>query len=174
MRGLDGKRIIVTGAASGIGRAIARRLGEEGAVVGVFDINGPGAEEVANGIKADNGMAHAHEVDVTSYEAVKAGVEAFEAEAGPVDGLVNNAGWDLAEPFLDSEPETWEKVIGINLYGPIQFDEGPGTPIAAVMSWMQYKEVADAAGIDLVKSTFAGDASLLAWAPLGSGASAPG
>ena len=54
-----------------------------------------------------------------------------------------------------------------NLYGPIQFDEGPGTPIAAVMSWMQYKEVANSAGIDLVKSTFADDASLLAWAPIG-------
>ncbi len=65
-------------------------------------------------------------------------------------------------------------VYTANLYGPIQFDEGRGTPIAAVMSWMQYKEVADAAGIELVKSTFAGDASLLAWAPLGSGAPAPG
>ena len=58
-------------------------------------------------------------------------------------------------------------VYTANLYGPIQFDEGPGTAIAAVMSWMQYKEVADSAGIDLVKSTFADDASLLAWAPIG-------
>ncbi|MDC0292594.1 hypothetical protein OAL29_01675 [Candidatus Binatia bacterium] len=58
-------------------------------------------------------------------------------------------------------------IYSANLYGPIQFDEGVGTPIAAVMSWMQYKEVADAAGIELVKSTFAGDASLLAWAPIG-------
>lgn len=65
-------------------------------------------------------------------------------------------------------------VYTANLYGPIQFDEGPGTPIAAVMSWMQYKEVAEAAGIDLVRSTFAGDTSLLAWAPLGSGAFASG
>ncbi len=119
MRGLENKKIIVTGAASGIGRAIARRLGEEGAVVGIFDINAQGAEEVADGIKADDDKAHAHEVDVTSYEAVKAGVAAFESECGPVDGLVNNAGWDLAEPFLDSQPETWEKVIAINLYGPI-------------------------------------------------------
>lgn len=55
-----------------------------------------------------------------------------------------------------------------NVYGPLQFDEGPGTPIAAVLSWMQYKEMADAAGIDLVKNTFADDASLLAWAPIGS------
>lgn len=55
-----------------------------------------------------------------------------------------------------------------NVYGPLQFDEGPGTPIAAVMSWMTYKEMADASGIELVKNTFADDASLLAWAPIGS------
>lgn len=55
-----------------------------------------------------------------------------------------------------------------NVYGPLQFDEGPGTPIAAVMSWMTYKEMADDAGIDLVKNTFTNDASLLAWAPIGS------
>ena len=55
-----------------------------------------------------------------------------------------------------------------NVYGPLQFDEGPGTPIATVLSWMQYKEMADAAGIELVKNTFADDASLLAWAPVGS------
>ncbi len=55
-----------------------------------------------------------------------------------------------------------------NVYGPTQFDDGPGTPISAVLSWMQYKEMADAANIDLVKNTFANDASLLAWAPIGS------
>ena len=55
-----------------------------------------------------------------------------------------------------------------NVYGPVQFDDGPGTPIAAVQSWMQYKEMADSAGVKLVRNTFEGDASLLAWAPLGS------
>ena len=59
-----------------------------------------------------------------------------------------------------------------NVYGPVQFDEGEGTPIAAVQSWMQYKQLADEAGYELVKNTFAGDASLLAWAPLGSKADA--
>ena len=54
-----------------------------------------------------------------------------------------------------------------NVYGPIQFDTGRGTPVAAVLSWIQYKELALAAGVDLVHNTFAGDASLLAWAPLG-------
>jgi quercetin dioxygenase-like cupin family protein len=55
-----------------------------------------------------------------------------------------------------------------NVYGPVQFDSGAGTPIEAVQSWMQYKEIADLSGTELVHGTFAGDASLLAWAPLGS------
>ncbi len=59
-----------------------------------------------------------------------------------------------------------------NVYGPIQFDTGRGTPVAAVLSWIQYKELADAAGVELVRNTFAGDASLLAWAPLGAAAKA--
>ena len=54
-----------------------------------------------------------------------------------------------------------------NVYGPLQFDGGIGTPIEAVMSWMTYKEMADAAGVELVENTFANDASLLAWAPVG-------
>lgn len=59
-----------------------------------------------------------------------------------------------------------------NVYGPVQFDEGRGTPIVAVQSWMQYKEAADAAGCKLVSNTFEGDNSLLAWAPLGTRAQA--
>jgi len=55
-----------------------------------------------------------------------------------------------------------------NVYGPIQFDNGRDTPIAAVLSWMQYRAIAVAAGVDLVHSTFAGDSALLAWAPVGS------
>ena len=55
-----------------------------------------------------------------------------------------------------------------NVYGPLQFDEGRDTPIAAVLSWMQYKEMADAAGTELVRNEFPHDSSLLAWAPIGS------
>ncbi len=55
-----------------------------------------------------------------------------------------------------------------NVYGPLQFDQGAGTPIAAVLSWMQYKKMADSSGATLVRNTFTDDASLLAWAPIGS------
>ena len=57
-----------------------------------------------------------------------------------------------------------------SVYGPVQFDEGPGTPIAMVVSWMQYKAIAEAAGTPMVANVFEGDTSLLAWAPLGSAA----
>ena len=63
-------------------------------------------------------------------------------------------------------------VYTANIYGPIQFDSGPGTPISAVVSWMQYKAAAEAAGHPLVASVFEDDSSLLAWSPLGSGAAA--
>lgn len=65
---------------------------------------------------------------------------------------------------------TDDLIYTANVYGPVQFDEGPDTPIVAVQSWMQYKALADASGIELVRSRFDGDSTLLAWSPIGSAA----
>jgi 2-hydroxycyclohexanecarboxyl-CoA dehydrogenase len=119
MKGLSGKAAIVTGSASGIGRAIAERLAAEGCIIGIFDLNASGAQATAKAITAAGGQAHAHAVDITELAAVQASVKAFETQAGPVDVLVNNAGWDKAAPFLSSSPELWKKLIDINLYGPL-------------------------------------------------------
>jgi 2-hydroxycyclohexanecarboxyl-CoA dehydrogenase len=120
MRGLAGKRAIVTGAASGIGRAIAQRLGEEGAVVGVFDINPVGASETASIIAGAKGVAHPLTCDITDYGAVTEAVRRFsEVAGGGIDILVNNAGWDTPTKFVDNTPEFWKKVIDLNLYGPL-------------------------------------------------------
>jgi 2-hydroxycyclohexanecarboxyl-CoA dehydrogenase len=119
MRGLKDKTVLLTGGANGIGAAIAKRLGEEGCVVGILDLDGAGAETVAGEIKAKGGKASAHAVDISDYDAVKRAIEAFEAESGPVALLVNNAGWDRAANFLDTDPEFWKKIIAINLYGPL-------------------------------------------------------
>lgn len=119
MRGLSGKTVIVTGGGAGIGRAISLRLAEEGCVVGVFDINAEAAQSVAGEIDGTGGKAHAVHLDITDYDAAGIAVAGFEAQAGPIDALVNNAGFDIFKPFLKSTPDEWDKVIAINLKGPI-------------------------------------------------------
>ncbi|WP_300441201.1 2-hydroxycyclohexanecarboxyl-CoA dehydrogenase [Zoogloea sp.] len=119
MRGIKGKVSIVTGGAGGIGASICRRFAEEGAIVAVFDINQDAAEAVVTEIRAKGGSAAAFGVDLTSQESVVAAVTAAEAQLGPTDILVNNAGWDHAAPFLKTDKALWDKIVAVNLYGPL-------------------------------------------------------
>jgi|TARA_R100000149_G_scaffold65475_2_gene40076 2-hydroxycyclohexanecarboxyl-CoA dehydrogenase len=118
MRGLSGKRVIITGSGSGIGREIARRFAEEGAEVAIFDMNETGGRETAAMIEKAGGKATAYTVDITDRASVDAAVAEVE-KGGPVDVLVNNAGWDKIVPFLQTDVDLWKKVIDINLYGPL-------------------------------------------------------
>ena len=116
MRGLTGKVALVTGAARGIGLAIASRLAEEGAKIAIADINGDGAAHAAERI---GGAAMGVRVDVTDTASIAAGIAAVVERLGTIDVLVNNAGWDKVEPFVKSQEATWDTVIAINLKGPI-------------------------------------------------------
>lgn len=118
MRGLEGKRVIVTGGGSGIGREICLRFAEEGSEVAIFDLNLAGAEETARSIGEAGGKAKAYEVNIADRAAVDAALAAVEAGGG-VDALVNNAGWDRPIPFLQTDGDFWKKIIDINLYGPL-------------------------------------------------------
>lgn len=117
MRGLEGKVVFVTGGGRGIGRALVGRLAEEGAKVAVADLDAASAETAAKEI--GHGAIGVH-VDVTSTSSVNEGVAKVIATFGKIDVLVNNAGWDKIEPFVKSTEETWDKVLAINLKGPIR------------------------------------------------------
>ena len=119
MRGLSGRSAIVTGGANGIGRAIASRLAEEGVRLGIFDVDAAGGAAAAAAIAARGGKARFAAVDIADHAAVNAAVEEFAAAEGGVDFLVNNAGWDRARNFLDTDPEFWAKIIAVNLIGPL-------------------------------------------------------
>jgi 2-hydroxycyclohexanecarboxyl-CoA dehydrogenase len=119
MRGLKDKVAIVTGGGGGIGGAICRRFAEEGAKVAVWDISAEAAGKTAEAIAAAGGTAKPVVCDITDYAAVQAGVAETESAFGPVDILVNNAGWDTFKPFLQTDPEYWEKIISINLKGAL-------------------------------------------------------
>src|SRR5882757_8780539 len=119
MRGLKDRTALVTGGANGIGAAIARRLAQEGCAVGILDLDAATGETIVGEIKAAGGRASLHAVDITDYDAVARAVERFEASFGPPAFLVNNAGWDRAQSFLETTPEFWRKIVAINLFGPL-------------------------------------------------------
>jgi len=119
MQKFVGRTVIVTGGGGGIGGATCRRLGREGAKVAVFDMNLEAAQRVVADIVSAGGQAAAFRCDITDRAAVDAAVAAAEARLGPVDVLVNNAGWDVFKPFTKTSPAQWDKLIAINLTGAL-------------------------------------------------------
>jgi 2-hydroxycyclohexanecarboxyl-CoA dehydrogenase len=119
VRGLKDKVVIVTGGGGGIGTATCRRLAEEGAKVAVLDIDEPSATKVAAAITQAGGTAAAYPCDITRHGDCGDAVRATEAALGPLDVLVNNAGWDIFRPFVETTPSDWDKIIAINLVGAL-------------------------------------------------------
>ncbi|MFT7600458.1 MAG: 2-hydroxycyclohexanecarboxyl-CoA dehydrogenase [Acidimicrobiales bacterium] len=111
---------LVTGGGSGIGRQICLALAADGRKVAAADIQTDGAAETAAQIVAAGGTAIAVTMDITSSDSVQDGRLQVIDELGPIEILVNCAGWDVLMPFLDTDEEFWEKVIDINYKGALR------------------------------------------------------
>ena len=147
MSKFSGKVVIVTGGGGGIGGASCKRFAQEGAKVAVFDMNLEAASKVASAITAVGGHATAFECDITNRTAVDKAVNAVEASLGPIDVLVNNAGWDVFKPFTKTTPDQWDRLIAIKLTGALHMHHAVLPFMAARKSGRVVNIASDAARV---------------------------
>lgn len=119
MQRFTDKTAVVTGGGGGIGGATCHRLALEGARVAVLDMNLEAAQCVADAIVAQGGRAAAFKCDITKRDDVDTAIAAVETQLGPIDVLVNNAGWDIFKPFVKTTVAEWTRLIDINLTGAL-------------------------------------------------------
>ncbi len=119
MNRFEDRTVVVTGGGGGIGTAVCAGFAAEGARVAVLDRAPEAASATAAAINSDGGRALAVGCDITERSSVDAALERVTAELGPIDVLVNNAGWDLFVPFVQTRPEDWSRLIDINLVGAL-------------------------------------------------------
>ncbi|WP_310633638.1 2-hydroxycyclohexanecarboxyl-CoA dehydrogenase [Paraburkholderia sp.] len=119
MKRFEGKTVVVTGGGGGIGGATCRRFAAEGARVAVLDLSLDAAQQVSAQILAQGGTALALRCDITQRADVNDALAQIESQLGPVDVLVNNAGWDVFKPFTKTTSAEWERLIAINLVGAL-------------------------------------------------------
>ncbi|HEV2189380.1 MAG TPA: SDR family NAD(P)-dependent oxidoreductase [Stellaceae bacterium] len=117
---MQNRAVIVTGAASGIGRATALLLAREGAQVFIGDVDGTGGERTAEEARRNEHSAEFLRLDLADPASIEVFAAAVHQRVGRVDGLVNGAGWDRIQPFMENSAEMWDDLIAINLMGAVR------------------------------------------------------
>jgi 2-hydroxycyclohexanecarboxyl-CoA dehydrogenase len=135
----------VSGAARGIGREIASRLAADGRAVAIGDLLEKEAAEAAKAIEAAGGRAIAVSLDVTSADSVASAVSEAADRLGPIDVLVNNAGWDELHPFLETEEPFWDRVIDVNFKGVLRLTKAV-LPAMVERKWGRIVSISSDAG----------------------------
>lgn len=113
----DGKTVVVTGGALGIGRAVCELVAERGGAVAILDRDEKAAYEVSIGIESSGGKAVVHPLDVSDFDAVRTAIEATHAAFGSVDSLVVSAGIQRYGTAVSTDDEQWNEVLNVNLKG---------------------------------------------------------
>jgi 2-hydroxycyclohexanecarboxyl-CoA dehydrogenase len=140
-----GRVAFVTGAGRGIGRAIALRLAQHGDAIAVGDIRQDDASETTTAIEELGGRAVTIAVDVTDSASVANAVEETLGLLGPVEVLVNNAGWDEMHPFLDTDEPFWDRVIEVNFKGCLRMTKAT-LPAMVERKWGRIVNIGSDAG----------------------------
>lgn len=139
----ENKTVVVTGAASGIGRAIATGFGSRGAAVVAVDRDAPGLAETVQRIGA---AASAHVVDLADPAAITGLRDDAVAAYGPPDIIVNAAGFDRVEPFMSNDAALWEALVAVNFLGPVRLTHAFLEPILAQERTAKIVNIASDAG----------------------------
>jgi 2-hydroxycyclohexanecarboxyl-CoA dehydrogenase len=120
MEEMQGRTVVVTGGASGIGRATALLLAREGGRVVIGDVDTAGGERVVAEAAGQGLAVEFLPLDLAKPESVAGFAAAAQDRTGGIDGLVNGAGWDRIQPFMENPPEMWNDLIAINLMGAVR------------------------------------------------------
>jgi 2-hydroxycyclohexanecarboxyl-CoA dehydrogenase len=128
---MQGQSVIVTGGASGIGRATALLLAREGARVFVGDVDEAGGRTAAAEAAAERLAVEYLPLDLTDPSSIAGFATVVNQRTGRVDGLVNGAGWDQIQPFLENPPEMWDRVVAVNLMGAVRLTRCVLPPMVA-------------------------------------------
>ena len=136
---------VVTGGASGIGRAICNHLADRGHRVGVLDLDGDGAARAAEELRRVDASAIAAAVDVTDRASVDDGLDVVRAELGPITIMVTSVGVAPFAPFTDTTFQTWERVLAVNLTGTFHCVQA-GVPDMLSAGWGRIVTISSSAG----------------------------